>query len=139
MALYVGCTNCSSKCVWVGFCLSLATSLTKVYRNTHTYIGSTSFIECRFTWDFYIKYPRTQPNLLWSFKRLVNSLFSLNFVSILFWNRSIMIFRHFFSWHFFLFFFSLAIVVISQSSMTSRPNVLTLSGLGGGQYCPPNL
>ena len=42
------------KCVSVGFWQSLATSLSKAYRNTHTWIGSISYIGLQFWHDTYI-------------------------------------------------------------------------------------
>ena len=53
----------------------MANLLLRAYRITRP----TSYIVCNFTWDLYIEYPLTQPNLLCSFERFVNSPFLSRF------------------------------------------------------------
>ena len=67
------------KCVYVsvGFRLSLATSPSKSIPKHTLKIGSKSYTMCHFTQDLYIQNPLTQPNLLWSFEKFVNSSFKV--------------------------------------------------------------
>ena len=60
-----------NKCL-LGYFLTAIRDL--LAKHTHTWIvGSTSYINCHFTYDLYIKYPLAQPNILWRFEKFVNS------------------------------------------------------------------